>query len=390
MLRPVHYLLVILSLTVALPTWADIREYQAQILNFRVNEILKYRGNGFKQCVRNRKQGAESESYSFHARFNELNATHFRSYKERLEYFMLLLGTTQNHQICGAEIAQADLELRNIQRRTFTIPSVIAQTACLSSPVLALSRCRQNVKAIITELDPFCATQNSDNYFGVKDPNPCMAGDRILAQTLRRPQDPNQENLTQFLNQLDAAVRSAHSGAQIDLWHLFRESHRDDAKNRKLFLAILNFFYYALGTAGGYIDGIADVYWLAAVGDGNSAQEIFPEFFNLRQKVDRYGFILKKLAKDKSISFVMNGRPMAELNRHDFMSMFLACHFKSYGNLASQIIPRLLGTGYESLDFLSHIRSNVGVRVSVENFRVDTARYSQGSAWGNAFCSFKN
>ncbi|HXH30871.1 MAG TPA: hypothetical protein VNJ01_08665 [Bacteriovoracaceae bacterium] len=388
-MKPLQFLLMVLTLANLSPAAANVREHTAKILNFRVSEILYHRGEGLRACARTSKQSAASENQKFHARFDDLNKTYFNSYQERLETFLELLGTTQHHPVCQAEIAHADQKLRNIQRKTFVVPSAIAQSACLASPVLTILKCHQQVKALITELDPFCATQNSENYFGVKDPNPCMAGDSILAKTLRRPQDPTQENLTRFLNSLEAAVRAASPGSQLDLWHVFRETHRDDVENRKLFLGFLNFFYYAMGSAGGYVDGISDVYWISAVNDGNSARDIFPEFFSLRQKVDRYGFIIKKLAKDKGMSFTMNGRSVTDLNRHDFMSMFLACHFKPYGNLASRIIPKLLGTGYESLDFVSHIRSNVGVRTSVENFRVDTARYAQGSNWGNAFCSFK-
>ncbi len=368
---------------------ANVREFQAQILNFRVIEILNFRGEGLTQCARNNRPGAAALSSAFHGRLQRLNLTYFTNYEERLVAFLDLLSTTENTQLCRAEIAAADDRLRGIQRSKFKLPAIIAKAACLATPPLKILQCRRNVDAIIKELDPFCATQNSNNYFGVKDPNPCMAGDKILADTLRKSSDPDQDQLREFLDAFEQAVKTSRPGTAIDLWQIYLQANYDDYDNRKRFLGMMNFFYYAMGTAGGYLDGIADHYWLRALGEGNSSGDVFGEFFALRQKIDRYGYIIKKLAKNRNLTFLTHGRGVEGLNRHDFMSMFLACHFKAYGPLVSSVIPKILGVGYESLDFVSHIRGNVGVRNSAENFRVDTNRYMQGSNWGQGFCSFK-
>jgi hypothetical protein len=242
------------------------------------------------------------------------------------------------------------------------------------------------VAKILKDLDPFCATQNSPDYFGVKDPNPCMAGDRLLGKTIRMRNDSHQKLMHFFLNALEFKISEAQNGQSIDLWEIFQERHEDTLENRKKFLGLMTFFYYALGTAGGYIDGVADHFWVSPLEERQSPEAIFLEFFNARQKADRYRQIVRQKVAD-GLDLTMNGKSIRDMNRHDFMAIFLACHFKEDGNLLGRVLPNVLGYGYESLDFISHLRTRVSVKVSVENFRRDTERYRRGSRWGHAFCS---
>lgn len=359
-------------------TLSRVKEFQAEILNMRVSEILSYRKDGLARCL------STIENRRFLLDLKYLEQGKFESKQEKLERTLEILARTDNYPECTKEIAAADLKLNKLQRKKFEIPTKTLQGLCVGN-----GKCLKSVNKLIEELDPFCVTQNSKNYFGVKDPNACMAGDRLLGKELRKKNDPNQKDLYNFLSILQARIARAKAGANIDLWSIYLDTHQDTAESRKDFLALLAFFYYTLGTAGGYVDGIADHYWMSAFKESSYPEDAFAEFYSMRQKVDWYGHLIHKEAKKKNLSFNFKHVSLKGMNRHDYMAMFLSCHFREYGSIAPRVIPVVLGLAYESLDFVSHIKENVSFEVSAENFKQDTSRYTVGSTLGNSFCAYK-
>lgn len=359
-------------------TLSRVKEFQAEILNMRVSEFLSYRKDGLARCL------TTIENRRFLLDLKYLDQGKFESKQEKLERTLEILARTENYPECTKEIAAADLKLNKLQRKKFEIPTKTLQGLCVGN-----GKCLKSVNKLIEELDPFCVTQNSKNYFGVKDPNACMAGDRLLGKELRKKNDPNQKDLYNFLSILQARIARAKAGANIDLWSIYLDTHQDTAESRKDFLALLAFFYYTLGTAGGYVDGIADHYWMSAFKESSYPEDAFAEFYSMRQKVDWYGHLIHKEAKKKNLSFNFKHVSLKGMNRHDYMAMFLSCHFREYGSIAPRVIPVVLGLAYESLDFVSHIKENVSFEVSAENFKQDTSRYTVGSTLGNSFCAYK-
>ena len=390
-MKPICGLLFILLTAMTSPAWGaklKAREFQSKILMMRVREILSYRIQGLESCSRANKGYTPLSHREFQSQIATLNQIKFATHQEMLEQALEVLSLTEKHTQCGQEIRAADAKLKKIQQNKFELPMKTAKGLC----VLALNKsstCLTNVRTILNELDPFCATQNSENIFGVKDPNTCMAGDRLLGKALRQKQDPQQLIISQFLTALEAKIKTSRKGSNIDLWKLFSQDYADTTANRKKFLALMAFFYYTLGTAGGYIDGIADHYWFSALKDAHNPEEIFTEFYSMKQKLDWYRHLIHKLAEPQDLTFSFKGVTLAGVNRHDYMAMFLACHFKKYGSLNAKIIPNILGIGYESLDFVSHLKGDVGLKGSIDNFNQDTKRYSVGSTLGEGFCNYK-
>ena len=357
---------------------SKVKEFQAEILNMRVSEILNNRKDPLGKCL------STIEQRRFQSDLRYLDRGNFESKQEKLERTLELLAQTETYSKCIKGIAEADQKLHKLQRKKFEIPTKTLQSLCVGN-----GKCLKSVNKLIEELDPFCVTQNSKNYFGVKDPNACMAGDRLLGKELRKTNDPNQKEINTFLSILQARIARAKSGTNIDLWTIYLDTHQDTAESRKDFLALLAFFYYTLGTAGGYVDGIADHYWISALKEASYPEDAFAEFYSMRQKIDWYGHLIHKEAKKKNLTFNFKHVSLKGMNRHDYMAMFLSCHFREYGPIAPRVIPVVLGLAYESLDFVSHIKGNVSLLDSAENFKKDSSRYTIGSTLGNGFCSYK-
>ena len=364
------------------------REFQSRILMYRVVEVLNSRLKGLEACVSNNKGYSAKELTGFKTQVVGFNKGVYHTQQEIVVKALSLLGETERHPKCEKEIRAADAKLKGVQQKKFVVPMNTALGLCVLA-VHKSGNCLTNVATILSELDPFCVTQNHANIFGTKDPNACMAGDRLLGKVLREKNDPKQTLITEFLDSLDASIAAARPGSTIDLWKVFLSQNPDSSQNRKKFVALMAFFYYAMGSAGGYVDGISDFYWVNALKETNKYEDVFSEFFSLRQKIDRYGHLIHKKAAEAKVKFSFKHVSLEGMNRHDFMSMFLACHFKNYGSLNAKIIPNILGVGYESLDFVSHVRSDVGIKESVKNFSRDTGRYATGSTLGNSFCTYK-
>jgi hypothetical protein len=389
-MKYLHLLTLLLVATSMSGAWAKSksREFQAKILTLRVQEMINYRTEGLTNCLKTGKGYTQLDHQNYKNLISSYRRGKYSTQSQIIEKALELLAESQNHPKCAQEIKAADLKLKNLQQKKFEVAMVTAKASC----ALALNKskiCLKNVTTILNELDPFCVTQNSADYFGVKDGNACMAGDRLLGKVLRRKNDPNQNKLTQFLDDLDLTISGAPKNSNVDMWKVFLMHNQDSAANRKQFLALMTFFYYGLGSAGGYIDGVADHFWLSGTKEGKAPEEIFNEFFNMRQKIDRYGFLIHKKGKGSNLRYSFKHVSLKGMNRHDYMAMFMSCHFKGYGNGNAKFIPEILGFGYESLDFVSHIKEDVSLKESVKNFRTDTSRYTVGSTLGLGFCNYK-
>ena len=121
-------------------------------------------------------------------------------------------------------------------------------------------------------------------------------------------------------------------------------------------------------------------------GDG-SPFEAYAQYFNFMNRKDQIYQILSE-AIAKKLKIKMGNVIVNQWNRHNYMAAFLACeyHQRGLGKLA-HLIPDALGIVYESNDFISHLKDGVSFKNSVQNFKEDTARYREGSAFGEKYCS---
>lgn len=352
---------------------ANAPEHQAKVLGKRIREVLDYRIKNLKNC--------SSLDRGLVADYQSLSRTKYRSQQERLEATIDLFKESERDQECRSFVITGDREINKLQQTKFLPIVHTARSLCAGN-----DSCLSKVESVINDLAPFCATQNGPNLFGKTDPNPCMAGDKLLGRTIRKKNDPTQKFMTSFLSSLERKISAVRPGIKLDLWNHYLERVQDSPANRKKFLGLMAYFYYALGTGGGYIDGVADHFWIAAHKEHKNADEIFNEFFSARQKADWYRNLVAIKAR-KKIIFTIKGEDISSMNRHDFMARFLACHFREQGPVIATLLPNFLGLGYESLDFVSHIKNKVTVQRSVDNFDRDTERYRQGTTWGKNFCT---
>jgi hypothetical protein len=364
------------------------REFQAKILSLRVEEMLHYRSQGLKACVAAHKGYSAQDFSKFQSDLKQLEGK-FSSKEAQVEKSLEILVETEKNYLCAQEIAHADSLLNQLQRKKFIKPEKAVEASCLVMPFPASKVCLNFVTDVIHDIDPYCVTANSKDIFGYYDNNPCMAAVDILGRMTRKKHDPYQAGISNFLTKLESITTKAKPGATIDMWSLYAGNRKDTPELRKKFLGLMVFLYYTMGTAGGYVDGLPDYFWLGALKDHETATNIFEEYYSVRQVIDWYEDILNSKIKAHKLKLTIKKIPLKDMTHHDYVAMFLACHFKKYGNMTARLIPEILGYGYESLDYISHLKEKRPLKDNIKEFKRDTSSYVNGSKIGLEFCEMK-
>lgn len=309
-------LIIFLALSNVASASVDAKAFQAEVLFRRIKEIIDVRSLAMNKC------SSKKSLEDFNGMKQELEADNFSHYLNKLDLSIEALNLSTQEPECQGEIASADLALKKLQREKFTtIEKMIASICFLATPYV-YQKCRAKVTSVINDLDPFCVTQGTKNINGVEDSNPCMAGDRLLGKIMRRKDDPRQSQVASFLRALETQLQDASSESAIDLWTIFSQDKLDNDVERKRFLGMLVMVNY-LGTAGGYVDGPSDEFWQSALRDKKMGEDIFNEFYSLRNKVNWFKHLLG-IIKDKNIVLTIKSFSLENFNHHNFMAMFLA------------------------------------------------------------------
>ncbi len=248
------------------------------------------------------------------------------------------------------------------RERKFKIAQSLGSSVCLLAPFQFL-KCLKIVNQVLNDLDIFCAQKVLPNPINGRAENfPCAAGGDLTNRNF------DLETAKIFVEGL-----KNNSANTIDLAQEFEGQPKE-------LLALLNFLYSSGSLELGFIDDFGYYDLKEGILNSETGEQIFDRF--IQSKILKYRF--QKVKKDLSVGEMsLKGK-----NRHDFMSAFLACHYgPKYGKRMAKLIPTIMGTLYESLDYISHRRKGISRKDSVRNFKKDTKRYRESAEWGYRFCN---
>jgi hypothetical protein len=278
--------------------------------------------------------------------------------------------TFNSDKLCGRELKAFDGALARKERVKFRAARLLPGVAAA-------------VDGLLDELDPSCAVDVIPDLNGELEINPCFAGARLVSEVLWRRGESARETAAEFLWRLNDAIEASSAGQAIALWDLFGgESHGE-------FLALLAYLHASSTSVSGYLDGFGDFIWREAALRGDPPEAVLLEYHDRKKMRDSFRDLRSWAANRKLRLYLHSGGiELTAANRHDFMAAFLACHFHGTRRPAhARLVPRLLGYGYETLDFVSHLKQGVPVRASLTHFERDTRRYKDAAEWGASFCA---
>ncbi len=262
--------------------------------------------------------------------------------------------------------------------------------------------CEKNLKNMFKELDPHCRWETIADYNGYRDSNPCVAGYKMAADILIK-----NENFIDDLYTFTHKVyeESQVNGKSINFWTIYKDTvnSSNSLNNRRYFLAMMNFFFSSTKSGAGFTDRFYEVSLLNDINNNLDTYSIITNFHDLKKIRDSFSGVMDIVSKNK-ISLIFENKSTQTFNRHNYMSMFLGCHYTmKKGRAAGARIPLLLGIAYEGKDFIGHLKNdgvdmnalkfwNYGeyydaVMKAYKGFLRDVNRYSSSNAIGVEFCS---
>jgi hypothetical protein len=354
---------------------ALLANYREKVLSLRINHVIEYRAEALRRC-------AQHISVRQAPRIHELALALSLGLTSDSSRLMQLYQQTEDPWVqhrCSRELALQDNKLSAVERKKFATIKLFMQMSCGVNPL-----CYDLLPKILKEVDPHCAPASEvipDFLTSELETNPCFAGDRLVGKALWDGNGSSLDRLHQFVIQFHAGVSQAADGATLEL------SNYSERSSPLALLAMLSFLSASSSSNSGYVDGFGDYIWQQSLKLGYTPEETLSGY-HFYKRIKDLGRDLFAWSQKKHLKLMIGKRfDVSNANRHDFMAAFLACHYRSEDRAAvAKVVPIVLGIGYESLDFVSHIKQGVSVRASVENFNEDTARYRHAAEWATDFC----
>ncbi len=285
------------------------------------------------------------------------------------------------------EMMKASLQLENDQRARFNRMKQAALKTCVG-----MKDCKDIAQYLIDDIDPYCVRVVQKDFNGYLDTNPCMASSKRVEQNLKLFQRQRQLSLNDDLDLLLARFsQKIAKGENADLWEIYRTQGNawKGVMLREQFLSAMTLLAYSGTSELGYMDWSTTFVWKESVRQGFSAEAIMEQIHKHKYRID-IARDLMNWARQKNLKVYFAGHDVGSWNRHNYVAAFLACHYHNsgYERTEALLIPRILGHAYESLDFLSHRKGAeyLNLKSSMNEFKADTGRYIQSSAWGFDFC----
>jgi hypothetical protein len=368
----------------------EIKVHRSRILDNRVRELLHYRVEGLRLCLK-RQASNEVRLLSDEIGMHLLSPS-VGDENETLDSLALYQQTQVllSRKVCVPELHAADQKPKVAEREPFqtAISAFYVAVGAAFNPLFnpkALAR----AIVLVEEMNPWCATRVGSAFNKTMGKNNCYAGDSLALNALQVRNTsfprPVREWIETFTLRLDEAVAQAAQGSTIDLLALYSGA-RPGAVNREEFLAANMLLFTATRSTAGYVDHFGDFAWqaeLATTGAANLAYEAYVRHLQVIDLAHR----LELSARRKKLRFIVGGNGELTLQHHNLMASYLGCHFVREGSTTlAWMVPRLAGIFYEARDFGSHLKEGFSLGESIRNFSTDTARYRDSALWGARFC----
>ncbi|MBC7690794.1 MAG: hypothetical protein H7222_03425 [Methylotenera sp.] len=358
-----------------------IEDYRRSILFARVARIVEARERALQECRATVPESALiSEIETLHSAAKDFGSRGTEGLLALMKAYALTSKIKQSKSSCGKKISEADLNLLENDRKKFSGLRTAARLLTPSQFQIAPS------EWLFMELDPWCASDVQPNYNGERDGNPCFAGEHPILGALRDP--ANRKTATYFDSAMetDGFLSRLAEAAEGPARVLPLEKLFSPGLSRRALLAIMTYLYAAGTSELGWVDGFGESFWRTALDQGASPRTALSQYLSWLNRKDAYVVLRKKL-HSRGQSLQLLSQNVEAWNHHEFISAFLACNYESRGDdLLARTVPEALGVAYESRDFASHLREQVGFRRSTESFITDVRRHQTGGHFGRTAC----
>ncbi|MEK6774431.1 MAG: hypothetical protein AABY64_10845 [Bdellovibrionota bacterium] len=387
---PHRWLFLVLSLIIlnskanALSVTEKLTEQNYRTLSGRIRAILEVRFQGLSAC--------ESKiQNSFQERFN---STHYYSNKKSdvLNVLDLYLDSLRLGKNCRASLDSAEMKFHQLERKKFSAIHASVDLLCNENKSLInpseKTKCKTAVAEVIRDLDPHCMSVQVPNPKEYYDGLPCLSGDNLIGKFLYDSKNPDlvESEIRSFVERYKFALQNAEKRKNgIELYNEFLGPQQDTTLNRKRFLAVVALLTSSTSAYGSYIEGYHDEMWRMTLFATQNSEKALDIFNKVRILVDDFR-TLREWSIEQKFNITVAAQNIRSINRHDYMSAFLACYYNDRSAIIQKWFPLILGYAYESFDFITHLRQGDTVEEARASFSRDTRRYREGMAWGTAFC----
>ena len=246
-------------------------------------------------------------------------------------------------------------------------------------------RCAIEVARMTNQVKPYCFKPERSGS-GVFEDFACLAGDALLDKTLRPAYDKHRYGLlVAFSAILLQQTMAAKEGSSIDLYQTHKTAMTQPSSAN--FLATLA----AVGSSGnsgltGYLQGLEDRWLIEDISLNLPTNEVYSHYLELQKAKIFYQFA-RQFAEKKKIRLSVGVKDISRWNRHNMMAAYLGCSLSAKNSPALvQRYVSMIGAGYESRDFVSHLSRGNSWKSSSKNFDEDTRRYQQSVQAGISWC----
>ncbi|QLY24245.1 hypothetical protein [Bdellovibrio sp. KM01] len=233
------------------------------------------------------------------------------------------------------------------------------------------------------ELSPACFPVASKGSFQEKENNACFAGDRMIMKDLEQQSLSVHADTLKFANELFLTANTAKSQDSIDLFNVYLKVARPDVK--KMFTLLAAFSTSGNSGLTGWLQGVEDAALVKDLNDrALSATEVYSNFKFLQAAKMSYQ-VFRQISDEKKLKLTLFGNSFDKWNRHNVIAAYLGCREQGAEEQVVANVSRI-GLGYESKDFIAHLRQGISWNSSVANFKQDTQRYRDGALLGYQAC----
>lgn len=320
-----------------------------------------------------------------------LNLTHFDSIEERQTLKNEILARMQKirihlasmHKCAEAQkLFQNDFEALSPRRE---LPGGNLVPAVCFDPT-AQKKCFREFRQMWNQIRPHCFRSLRVGLGAFHENHACFGGDQALDQSLSPTFGSNKTlELFNYSQTLLQEVEKVPAGSDFELSEVTENLY--PFPKPELTFAILT----ALGSSGnsgltGWLQSLEDRWLIEGLSGNQEIAAVYKDAKLLQGAKIRYQ-AFRDRAEHANHRLLLFGKEIKGWNRHNLMAAFLGCQFRDFNRENVSHLVSLLGVGYESKDFVSHLLEGVSLQDSKQNFKEDTNRYRQSGRVGYDACA---
>lgn len=346
---------------------ANIDHLENQVIHDRLQRILTYQYSAWRNC-KNPSPQTIAKLNSWYSIITDDSIADKTDTKEEVAALLRTITAIRQTQSPSAD-CPTSFRLQQTQsvRQEMTRPPAL----------------KRDIYRFYKELAPACFPVASKGKLKNKDTNACFGGDRMITQDMQKLELQLPYDSLIFATDLFQSIQTLKMNQNLDLFNVFARRYKPDPK---AFFTLLASFATS-GNSGltGWLQGVEDTLLVNDLNDSSLDENAVFRRTKTLQKAKLTYQKFRELADARPKQVFIFGNNFQTWNRHNVMAAYLGC--RESGN-QDEVLGKVtrIGKGYEAKDFISHILEGVSIKTSIQNFKEDTQRYTEGAILGHQAC----